>query len=225
MNLFVRFLEETLAWKNNFEFVWPLDRSIRTNLAYRVSLVSNSYLSRASTISNSKATLCIHWAWAFSISAKDWPSENPAEFPWTKMISLKAVAAPCRSSQEELKKELKINRIFLDIGQKANFFLRLVWPHFSQLDNLVHFTGPSPLCSKPKIYTTFRAKIQIFAIFTRCWMTPILCVKLTFSSHYAGTDRKSPKAMKQLTKTLFENHWLNTPKQQFSAFLMFRPSL
>ena len=113
-NLFIRFLEETLAWKNNFEFVWPLDRSIRTNLAYRVSLVSNSYLSRASTISNSKATLCIHWAWAFSISAKDWPSENPAEFPWTKMISLKAVAAPCRSSQEELKKELKINRIFLD---------------------------------------------------------------------------------------------------------------
>ena len=27
-NLFVRFLEETLAWKNHFEFVWPLVRFI-----------------------------------------------------------------------------------------------------------------------------------------------------------------------------------------------------
>ena len=40
-NLFIRFLEETLSWKNHFEFVWPLEPYLQLKcLIYEQNLLS-----------------------------------------------------------------------------------------------------------------------------------------------------------------------------------------
>ena len=41
LNSFIRFLEETSAWKNHFEFVWPLEKAFKIRkYKYQISILS-----------------------------------------------------------------------------------------------------------------------------------------------------------------------------------------
>ena len=63
-NLLVRFLEETSAWKNHFEFVWPL-------------VCSTEWVESAPS----------NWNWV-NVSAKNWaPASLVREIPWTQICS------------------------------------------------------------------------------------------------------------------------------------------
>ena len=65
-NLFVRFLEETLAWKNHFEFVWPLTKIVRDH-KYQLTFLQSPKVQRLRLAShqprNLKGPTFPNWPW------------------------------------------------------------------------------------------------------------------------------------------------------------------